>query len=121
MFPVHDENPISIVPLVTYAVLATCVGVFLWQVTRTPDVQQVIVYSLGAIPAAVLGDNPFGTQYASVPDEATVFTSMFLHGGWMHLIGNMLFLWVFGNNIEAAMEWCDLRYLRGLSLPIPAS
>ncbi len=103
MFPVHDENPVSIIPVVTYALLAACVGVFLWQITRSPDQQQVIVYALGAIPAVLVGGMELGADIAMVPDKATVITSMFLHGGWMHLIGNMLFLWVFGNNIEAAM------------------
>jgi len=103
MFPIHDENPVSIIPVVTYAVIAVCIAVFLWQITRSPDQQQIIVYALGAIPAVLLGGMELGSDIAMVPDKATVFTSMFLHGGWMHLIGNMLFLWVFGNNIEAAM------------------
>ena len=103
MFPIHDENPVSIIPAVTYTVIAACVGVFLWQITRSPDQQQIIVYALGAIPAVLLGGMELGSDVAMVPDKVTVFTSMFLHGGWMHLIGNMLFLWVFGNNIEAAM------------------
>jgi membrane associated rhomboid family serine protease len=103
MFPIHDDNPVSIIPVVTYAVIAACVGVFIWQITRSPDQQQIIIYALGAIPAVLLSGMELGGDIAMVPDKATVFTSMFLHGGWMHLIGNMLFLWVFGNNIEAAM------------------
>lgn len=103
MFPIHDDNPVTIIPVVTYAFIAACVGVFLWQITRSPDQQQLIIYALGAIPAVLLSGMQLGGDIAMVPDKATVFTSMFLHGGWMHLIGNMLFLWVFGNNIEAAM------------------
>ena len=103
MFPIHDENPVSIIPVVTYAVIVACVAVFLWQITRSPDQQQIIVYALGAIPAVLIGGMELGGDIAMVPYEVTVLTSMFLHGGWMHLIGNMLFLWVFGNNIEAAM------------------
>ena len=103
MFPVHDDNPVSIIPVVTYAVIAACVGVFIWQFTRSPVQQQIIVYALGAIPAVLIGGMELGSDLAMVPDKVTVLTSMFLHGGWMHLIGNMLFLWVFGNNIEAAM------------------
>ncbi len=103
MFPIHDDNPITIVPYVTYAILGTCVAVFLWQFTRTPYAQQVIVYALGVTPAVLLGGFKLDPEIAWVPGSITVFTSMFLHGGWMHLIGNMLYLWVFGNNIEAAM------------------
>ncbi len=103
MFPIHDENPVSIIPVVSYALLATCVAVFLWQITRSTDTQQVIVYALGVIPAVLFGDFTLEPQLAWVAAEATVLTSMFLHGGWMHLIGNMLYLWVFGNNVEAAM------------------
>jgi len=103
MFPIHDDNPVKIIPVVTYAVLATCVCVFLWQFTRSPEYQNDIVYALGAIPAVLLSGFEIPSEVAMVPEKATVLTSMFLHGGWMHLIGNMLFLWVFGNNIEAAM------------------
>lgn len=103
MFPIHDENPIDIVPVVTYATLIICVAVFFWQVTQSPQAQQVIVYALGVIPAVLLGGNELAAEINWVAPGVTVFTSMFLHGGWMHLIGNMLYLWVFGNNVEAAM------------------
>lgn len=101
MFPVHDENPITITPYVNYTLIVLCVGIFLWQFSAGFDGQQQIIYHLGVIPAVLFGYAEL--QQAWVPAYATVFTSMFLHGGWMHLIGNMLYLWVFGNNIEAAM------------------
>lgn len=103
MFPIHDENPVSIVPFVTYTLILTCVGVFLWQFSSTQESQNSIIYALGVIPAVVFGHQTLPESLVWVPTYATVFTSMFLHGGWMHLIGNMLYLWVFGNNIEAAM------------------
>jgi len=103
MFPIHDENPVDIIPFVSYSIIALCVGAFLWQFTRDPAAQEQIVYALGVIPAVVFGDIQLPADLVWVPTYATVFTSMFLHGGWMHLIGNMLYLWVFGNNIEAAM------------------
>lgn len=103
MFPIHDENPVRIIPYVTYTFMAICIGVFLWQVTRTQGDQNVIVYALGVTPAVLFGHMELQPGLAWVPSSITVFTSMFLHGGWMHLIGNMLYLWVFGNNIEAAM------------------
>jgi len=103
MFPIHDENPIDIIPYVTYVVLGTCIAVFLWQFSSTIEAQNAIVYALGVTPAVLFGHATPIEELAWVPKHVTVLTSMFLHGGWMHLIGNMLFLWVFGNNIEAAM------------------
>jgi len=103
MFPIHDENPIRVIPYVTYTLLACCVLAFVWQITQTSELQNIIVYALGVTPAVLFGGGELAAELAWVPPIATVFTSMFLHGGWMHLIGNMLYLWVFGNNIEAAM------------------
>ncbi len=103
MFPIHDENPIRIVPYVTYTFMACCIAAFLWQISQSPQQQQVIIYALGVIPAVLLGGMELEPDLAWIPNKLTVFSSMFLHGGWMHLIGNMLYLWVFGNNIEAAM------------------
>ncbi|MBX2886230.1 MAG: rhomboid family intramembrane serine protease [Granulosicoccus sp.] len=65
--------------------------------------QNVIVHALGVIPSVLFQKNFLPPELTWVPPTATVFTSMFLHGGWMHLIGNMLYLWVFGNNVEYAM------------------
>ena len=103
MFPIHDDNPIDIHPLFTWALVGCCVAVFLWQVTQSPAMQQVVVYAFGVIPGVLFGKLELASDIAAVPPVATVFSSMFLHGGWMHLIGNMLYLWVFGNNIEWAM------------------
>ncbi|MBX2883203.1 MAG: rhomboid family intramembrane serine protease [Granulosicoccus sp.] len=109
MFPLHDDNPTSVVPYVTYSFMLVCIGVFLWQISHTPQGQQTIIYALGVIPAVILGDAKLPLDVAWVPPFTSMFTSMFLHGGWMHLIGNMLYLWVFGNNVEAAMG--HVRYL----------
>jgi len=103
MFPIHDENPIRIIPYVTYTFFAACILAFLWQITRSPDGQNQIIYALGAIPAVLFGGFELSPELAWVPAGVTVFSSMFLHGGWSHIIGNMLYLWVFGNNIEACM------------------
>lgn len=103
MFPLHDDNPTSVVPYVTYAVLATCVLAFVWQISHDPLAQQHIVYGLGLIPAVLFGNAVLPEELVWVSPYSTIITSMFLHGGWMHLIGNVLYLWVFGNNIEAAM------------------
>jgi membrane associated rhomboid family serine protease len=103
MFPLRDDNPTTITPFVTWALIAANVVVFLYQISMTPDAAQLFVYKFGAIPAVVLGTKSLPVQIAPIPPLMSVFTSMFLHGGWMHLVGNMWFLWIFGNNIEEAM------------------
>ncbi len=104
MIPLHDDNPTERFPFVTIILIAICVAVFLYQESLPPKPGEVFAFQYGAIPAVVFG-------HASLPEEAavafpaslTLLTSMFLHGGWMHLLGNMLYLWIFGNNIEDAM------------------
>ncbi len=103
MIPLSDDNPTRIRPIVTIGFVVACVLVFLWQVSHDPRGQQIIVYRLGAIPATLFGEAALHPDIALIPPALTVMTSMFLHGGWMHLIGNMLYLWIFGNNVEDAM------------------
>jgi len=102
MFPIHDDNPTRITPYVTYALLSACVLVFFWQISLGDAVQQA-VYSFGVIPSVLFATKSLPVELEILPAWLTIFTSMFLHGGWMHLIGNMLYLWVFGNNVEDAM------------------
>jgi membrane associated rhomboid family serine protease len=99
MIPLKDDNPTRTVPFVNYALIAGCVLVFLWEVSLGPHVQAAIL-SYGLIPDVLLGDARLAPELAAVPAWLTVFTSMFLHGGWMHLIGNMLYLWIFADNVE---------------------
>ena len=103
MIPLHDDNPTRILPIVTVAILIACVLAFLWQLLHAPQAQELLITSLGVIPAALLGDFRPAQPLYSLPPSVTLVTSMFLHGGWMHLIGNMLYLWIFGNNVEDAM------------------
>lgn len=103
MIPLHDDNPTSIRPVITIALIIFCTLVFLWQVSLGTQGFESAVLSLGVIPATLLGDKVLPPELTLVPPAITVITSMFMHGGWMHLIGNMLFLWIFGNNIEDAM------------------
>ncbi|MBT8129254.1 MAG: rhomboid family intramembrane serine protease [Gammaproteobacteria bacterium] len=102
MFPIHDDNPTRITPYVTYLILAACILVFIWQLSLGDGVQ-LAVYSFGVIPSVLFESKSLPAELAVLPAWMTIFTSMFLHGGWMHLIGNMLYLWVFGNNVEDAM------------------
>ena len=103
MIPLRDDNPTTILPLVTIAFIVLCSLVFLWQISLGGRGFEAAVLSLGVIPATLFGDKTLPPELALVPPTMTVFTSMFLHGGWMHLIGNMLYLWIFGNNVEDAM------------------
>lgn len=102
MIPLHDDNPTTITPVLTIGLIAACVLVFFWQLSLGPR-QEYAIYALGVTPAVLFGHLQLPEAVALVAPTATVFTSMFLHGGWMHLIGNMLYLWIFGNNIEDAM------------------
>jgi membrane associated rhomboid family serine protease len=103
MFPLKDENPTTTAPIVTGTLIAINVLVFLYQLSLEPKSSQLFVFQYGSIPAVITGEQPLPAGMASIPPMLSIFTSMFLHGGWMHLIGNMWFLWIFGNNIEEAM------------------
>ena len=103
MIPLHDDNPTEITPVVTIAFIAACVLVFFYQVSLPPKPGELFVYQYGAIPAAVFGHAQLPAELVALPALGTLLSSMFLHGGWMHLIGNMLYLWIFGNNIEDVM------------------
>ena len=103
MIPLRDDNPTTIKPVLTIMLIVTCSLVFLWQLSLGQEGFQVVILSLGVTPVTLIGDKTLPPEFYLVPPTFTVLTSMFLHGGWMHLIGNMLYLWIFGNNIEDAM------------------
>jgi membrane associated rhomboid family serine protease len=96
MFPIRDHNPSDRTPFVTWALIAINIVVFLSYYPSLSSSQSQLLGFYGdwaLVPAEVLRGI----------DSHTVVTSMFLHGGWMHLIGNMLFLWIFGDNLEDLM------------------
>jgi len=102
VFPVWDDNPFhkARLPLVTWGLILVNVAIFLLQVAaRDPGVQAMLA-SLAATPAAVAHKIP---GPGNVPAELTLVSYQFLHGGWEHIIGNMLYLWVFGDDIEDAL------------------
>ncbi len=103
MIPLHDDNPTSIKPIVTGSIVAACIIVFLWELSLSGDEQGLII-AFSLVPSQLLGGGSLGADVLMiVPPWATLLTSMFLHGGWLHLIGNMLYLWIFGNNVEDSM------------------
>jgi membrane associated rhomboid family serine protease len=99
MIPLRDDNPTRGVPVVTIATIAISVGVFLWEIMLPPAAVQTALYRLGFVPALLFGEAELVAE-PLVPAGATVLTSMFLHGSLLHLLGNMLYLWIFGDNIE---------------------
>jgi membrane associated rhomboid family serine protease len=104
MFPISDDNPRRhLTPYVNYTIIGACVLVFLWQASLGERGAELAVYRLGMIPARLIEGKELQPQFAVVPAWATIFTSMFMHGGWLHLGGNMLYLWIFGDNIEDSM------------------
>jgi len=111
MLPYHDENATQRTPVVTITLIALNVAAFIGiQGAGAEQPMAASVCNLGLIPAELMAsvppgaEFPMGQQLVCVTDPGrqplNVFTSMFMHGGWMHLLGNMWFLWLFGNNIE---------------------
>jgi membrane associated rhomboid family serine protease len=111
MFPLRDENPTRTFPAVTLLLIAANVVVFLAQLGV--DIQRSVL-EFGLIPAELLqgADRAYALQVQGggeslirnyEPAWATLFSSMFMHGGLLHIAGNMWFLWIFGNNVEDAM------------------
>ncbi|MEM2759311.1 MAG: rhomboid family intramembrane serine protease [Nitrososphaerales archaeon] len=99
MFPLYDENPRTTKPYVNYSLLAVNFAVFIWEVIVTgfftnEQAMARIFVDHGFVPARFL-ESPFG-----IASMTSLLSSMFMHGGIMHILGNMLFLWIFGDNIE---------------------
>lgn len=105
LLPLHDNNPLRYIRFqyVTVGFMAICIIVFLFQSGLGQTEGEAFVFRYGAIPAALFGNADRNADLAAIPDVLTLLTSMFLHGGWMHLIGNMLFLWVVGDNVEDSL------------------
>src|SRR3569833_4745285 len=102
MIPISDDNPARTRPVVTILLIEACVAIFLWETSLGPEFDSAVGL-MGLTPNAFT--HPGETQMPSfgVPVWLTLLTTMFLHAGWLHLGGNMLYLWIFGNNIEDAM------------------
>ncbi len=117
--PIHDQNPVKSIPFQFVTVLLIAINVLVFLVFQSnlvypPNLQATT--SFAVVPIELLQEGLFGRNAAIEASEAlpviegfTLISYMFLHGGWLHLIGNMLFLWVFGDNVEDAMG--HLRFL----------
>ncbi len=106
MIPLRDNIPSRTYPLVNITLIIVNVVVFLYQVMLGPELRDVI-YQFAVIPARYFHDvyvGPGRVHEVTAPELVVpLFTSMFMHGGWLHLIGNMLYLWIFGDNVEDRM------------------
>ena len=103
MIPLKDDNPTSGRPVVTYFLIGICVIIFLIQLGSQSYKTGELFYSYGLIPSVLMGHNQLPMDLYAVPAYLTIFTSMFMHGGFMHLIGNMLYMWIFADNIEDSL------------------
>lgn len=101
--PLYDDNPTRRPSFVTWVLILACVAVFLWQFSLGERDGVRVVYAFGVIPAVLFGQAELPPGIVVLPAWASIVTSMFLHGGWMHMLGNMLYLWIFGNNVEDSM------------------
>ena len=103
MIPLKDDNPTELRPYVTWGIIGVCVLVFVYQLSLDARSAQRFVIGYGFIPALLFETVSTGNWKPPVPASVTIVTSMFMHGGIMHVAGNMLYLWIFGNNVEDAL------------------
>jgi membrane associated rhomboid family serine protease len=105
VLPLFDDTPLRRVrfAFVTVSIIVLCAAVFVYQMTLPESEADRFLFTYGAIPADLFGLADRPAEIAALPSLLTVVSSMFLHGGFMHILGNMLFLWVLGDNVEDAM------------------
>jgi membrane associated rhomboid family serine protease len=102
MISFRDDNPVRGIPVVTIMTMLACMAVYLWQISLPPESKQTAITLLGFMPAMLFGHASIeGGPWVS--PAGSIFTAMFLHGGFFSLAGNMLYLWVFGDNVEDRM------------------
>ena len=103
MFPIDDNNPTRITPVVTYGLIAANVLVFIYELSFPERQLTNFFYQWAVVPAQLTGafaGTPVPILSGEPPEILTLITAQFLHGGFAHIAGNMLFLWIFGNNVE---------------------
>ena len=100
MIPIGDDIRLRRAPVITGALLGACVVVFIWQLGLEPRQQERAVLAFGLVPALITGRAQLPPALAVIPPALTVVTSMFMHGSWAHLAGNLLYLAIFGSKVE---------------------
>ena len=99
-FPISDANTTKNKPFISWIILISCILIFIYQKNLGYHFEQKIILSFGMIPSVLFNIKHLSNDLAIIPAYMTLISSMFLHGGWMHLIGNMTYLYIFGDNIE---------------------
>ncbi len=100
MFPIHDDNPTRTTAYVTYTLIAINILVFLYELSLTPPQLERFFQLYSVVPRELTANLSGIPVNQPIPEPLTLVTCQFLHGGLAHILGNMLFLWIFGNNIE---------------------
>jgi len=103
LLPLYDDAPLVRPSVVTYSLIAACTVVFLWQAGLSDRAGDDVAFAYGFVPAVFFGHAHLPARLHPVPPWISLFTSMFLHGGLLHLLGNMLYLWLFGKGVESAL------------------
>jgi len=101
LIPIKDINPTERFAIVTLIIIVLNIAVFIYELALGPQAGEIFVDSFALIPKRLFSRVPEASHV--VPAGAAIFTSMFLHGGFLHIAGNMLYLWIFGNNVEDSM------------------
>lgn len=109
MIPLRNDQKTTTTPYVNVALIAACIVAFLGQIMLPEEAFLGMIYAFGSIPALLFTEARLPPEFAVLPPTATLFSALFVHGGWAHIAGNMLYLWIFGDNIEDAMG--HARYL----------
>ncbi|WP_088242406.1 rhomboid family intramembrane serine protease [Calothrix rhizosoleniae] len=100
MVPIQDDNPVKITPYFTYGLIAANILAFIYEVSLTPPALNGFFHLFAVVPQELSLSFAGVAVNQPIPEWLTLITSQFLHGGLLHLVGNMLFLWIFGNNVE---------------------
>ncbi|MBS4050886.1 MAG: rhomboid family intramembrane serine protease [Methylomonas sp.] len=103
MIPIRDSIPCNTTPYVTWGIMAVCIGVYLLMLLMPDAMAQHFLYKYGMVPLRYT--NPTWSKHFGLPPDYyfSFLSSLFLHGGWVHLLVNMMFMWIFADNIEDLM------------------
>ena len=103
-FPISDVNATKKKPVINWVILISCILIFIYQKNLGYHFEQSTILSFGMIPSVLFNIKQLPNDLTIIPSSMTLISSMFLHGGWMHLIGNMTYLYIFGDNIEDKLQ-----------------
>ena len=99
-FTFADQNPTNKKKIISWLIIFSCSFIFINEIFDRTYITEQNFLSFGMIPAILFGHSELSGPLKIIPPFLSIFTSMFLHGGWMHIIGNMTYLYIFGDNIE---------------------